>query len=404
MIEPDFAQSLLRTYGSPLYAYDLDEVARRAQTLRAVLPAGATVLYSLKANPLPALVRAVKEQGCGAEVSSDGELHAALEGGADPAGLLYGGPGKTSAEVTAAVAAGVRYFSCESWLDVGRVDAVARDAGVRVQVLLRINPSVPPQARLAMTGVASQFGFEEEALVRASVPDLRATDLVGVHVYYGTQMTADTLVATTASAFEAAERVAATLGFTCRIVDAGGGFPWPYANAGTGPDLGFLKEPFAELASRHPLARSSALWFESGRYLSAASGTLLATVVDVKESKGKQFVVLDTGINHLGGMSGLGRIARTSITVIALAGGAETTATVDVVGPLCSPLDSLGRGIAVPSLRPGDAVAIPNVGAYGLSASLIGFLSHRPPTEVAFRGGRVAAAARLRSGHEPVSL
>jgi diaminopimelate decarboxylase len=65
-------------------------------------------------------------------------------------------------------------------------------------------------------------------------------------------------------------------------------------------------------------------------------------------------------------------------------------------------LDSLGRGVSVPPLRPGETVAIPNVGAYGLTASLIGFLGHPAPTEVAFRGDRVAAAYRFRSGHNPL--
>jgi len=402
MIDSDLACSLLRTYGSPLYAYDLDEVDRRAQTLLATLPPGARLFYSLKANPLPALVRTLKDQGCNAEISSLGELASVSAAGVEPERTLFGGPGKTHEEMTAAVAAGIRHFSCESWIDVRRLDDVARSTGVRVEVLVRINPTVPPRARLAMTGVPSQFGFEEEALDAADVPELRATDLAGVHVYYGTQMSADTLVATTESALEAAARVSDRLGFRCRIVDAGGGFPWPYASSGDGPDLGALKDAYGDLASRHELARSSALWFESGRYLCAASGTLLATVVDVKESKGKKFIVLDTGINHLGGMSGLGRIARSSISLIALAGGSGEPETVDVVGPLCSPLDSLGRGMPAPRLRPGDPVAIPNVGAYGLTASLIGFLGHPPPAEVAYRGGRVVAAQRLRWGHEPI--
>jgi diaminopimelate decarboxylase len=402
MIAPDVAQALLRTYGSPLYAYDLDEVDRRARTLFATLPPAASLFYSLKANPLPALVRTLKELGCGAEVSSLGELAVVSRVGVDPARTLFGGPGKTSEEMTAAVAAGVRHFSCESWTDVRRLDEVATTAGVRARVLLRINPAVPPQARLAMTGVPSQFGFEEEALVGGAVPAFGSIDLVGVHVYYGTQVAADALAATTESALDAAARVSSHLGFACRIVDAGGGFPWPYASSDDGPDLGPARERYADIASRQELARSSALWFESGRYLCAASGTLLATVLDVKESKGRKFVVLDSGINHLGGMSGLGRIARASISLIRLAGDGGASETVDVVGPLCSPLDSLGRGISVAPLRAGDAVAIPNVGAYGLTASLIGFLGHPPPIEVAVRGGRVAEAVRMRSGYEPV--
>jgi diaminopimelate decarboxylase len=402
MIRSDLAQSLLRTYGSPLYAYDLDAVDARAKELHATLPKGATVFYSLKANPLPSLVQAVREQGCGTEISSLGELGVITELGLDRAKTLYGGPGKSEVEMVAAINAGVRQFSCESWVDVRRLDGVARAAGQRVDALLRINPANPPKARMAMTGVPSQFGFEEADVLEATVPELHNVDLVGVHVYYGTQIEADTLPATTASALEVGEKVSRQLGFPCRIVDAGGGFPWPYAAAGHGPDFAAAREGYASLVEQNPLARSCSLWFESGRYLSAASGTLLATVLDVKASKGRTFVVLDTGINHLGGMSGLGRILRTAITMHAIGSDAEPSESIDVVGPLCSPLDYLGRGVTAPPLRPGDAVAIPNVGAYGLTASLIGFLGHPAPGEVAYRGDRVIAAHRFRTGHQRV--
>ena len=58
----------------------------------------------------------------------------------------------------------------------------------------------------------------------------------------------------------------------------------------------------------------------------------------------------------------------------------------DVVGPLCSPLDSLARGQKMAPVEVGDVLAVPNVGAYGLTASLLGFLSHATPAEVAYRG------------------
>jgi diaminopimelate decarboxylase len=322
--------------------------------------------------------------------------------GLDRAKTLYGGPGKSEGEMVAAIKAGVRQFSCESWVDVRRLDGVARAAGQRVDALLRINPAQPPKARMAMTGVPSQFGFEEADILEATVPELRNVDLVGVHVYYGTQIDAETLPATTASALEVGEKVSAKLGFPCRIVDAGGGFPWPYAAAGQGPDFGAARAGYASLIEQSALARSCSLWGESGRFLSAASGTLLATVLDVKASKGRTFIVLDTGINHLGGMSGLGRILRTTITLYAIGSDAEPSESIDVVGPLCSPLDYLGRGVTAPPLRPGDAVAIPNVGAYGLTASLIGFLGHPAPGEVAYRGDRVVAAHRFRTGHQRV--
>lgn len=124
-------------------------------------------------------------------------------------------------------------------------------------------------------------------------------------------------------------------------------------------------------------------------------------MLDVKQSRTRTFVVLDTGIHHLGGMAGLGRIPRSAVTFTNLSRPDSTeTLTADVVGPLCTPLDSLARGLTLPQVQPGDLLAVPNVGAYGLTASLLGFLSHPAPMEIAYRGNEVAEVWRWRTGHQ----
>jgi len=55
---------------------------------------------------------------------------------------------------------------------------------------------------------------------------------------------------------------------------------------------------------------------------------------------------------------------------------------VDIVGPLCTPLDTLARGIILPKAEIGDLVGIFQSGAYGRSASPLGFLSHPLPSEI----------------------
>jgi diaminopimelate decarboxylase len=55
---------------------------------------------------------------------------------------------------------------------------------------------------------------------------------------------------------------------------------------------------------------------------------------------------------------------------------------VDIVGPLCTPLDTLARGIMLPLAEIGDLIGIFQSGAYGRSASPLGFLSHPAPAEI----------------------
>jgi len=380
------AHQLVEEHGSPLYAYDLDAVSARAQDLLAVLPHGARLYYSFKANPLPAIAARLREHGILAEITSTGELEAALTAGHHE-GMVGGGPGKTIRTLHAMIEKGVRKFSCESFQDARRISKAAQEHGVEVSAMIRVNPAQAPDARLAMSGVESQFGFDEALLSREAraALNLPAIRWNGVHVYFGTQVASvEALRRNTECALATAERVSQTLDLQLETVNVGGGFPWPYAALAPAPDLHGLKAALTEVWQSSPFSASARLAFESGRYLCASSGTLLTTVLDVKKAGQKTFVVLDTGIHHLGGMAGLGRIPRTAITFENLTAQRTGEMVVDIAGPLCSPLDFLARGVKLPPLEPGDLLAIPNVGAYGLTASLTRFLSHDLPPEIAY--------------------
>lgn len=406
-MDADLARQLIATHGSPLFAYDLDAVAARAADLRSALPEDAGLYYSFKANPLPAIARELRLAGVGAEITSGGELQAARNAGFPPQDMVLGGPGKSERLLQAALEQGVRTFSCESFTDVARLSAQAQKSGAQAQVLLRVNPAQAPDARLAMSGVESQFGFNEalllapEAAARLALPNIR---LHGVHVYFGTQVASvAALAANTRAALEAAERVVTALNFECAVVNAGGGFPWPYATQAAPPDLTALRLQLDQLWQATPLHARARLCFESGRFLSASSGALITTVLDVKQAGAKTFVVLDTGIHHLGGMSGLGRIPRAVIAWQNLTAQREGEIMADIVGPLCSPLDSLARGQKMAPVAVGDVLAVPNVGAYGLTASLTAFLSHEMPAEIAFRGKEIVESWALPCWHQPLA-
>ncbi|MFO1440007.1 MAG: hypothetical protein U1F81_16910 [Verrucomicrobiaceae bacterium] len=399
-----FARQLLEKHGSPLFVYDLDAVKKRAQTLLAALPEGSRLYYSFKANPLPAIARELRAQGVRAEITSDGELMAAKHAGFE-SGIVFGGPGKSERLIATMLANGVTHFSCESFTDAARLSLMAVKAGVEITAMLRVNPQQAPDARLAMSGVESQFGFDEALLLaegaaeRLKLPNLT---LNGVHVYFGTQVASvEALAKNTQCALDTAVRVSTAIGFDCSVINAGGGFPWPYASDATGSDLAGLREALETVWQASPLHGKAQLCFESGRYLCAGSGTLLTTVLDVKKAGSKTFVVLDTGIHHLGGMSGLGRIPRSAITLTNLTAQREGEIVADVVGPLCSPLDSLARGQKMPPVEVGDILAVPNVGAYGLTASLLGFLSHATPVEAAYRGNEVVETWSFQCWHNP---
>ncbi|MGW0819549.1 type III PLP-dependent enzyme [Streptomyces viridiviolaceus] len=401
---------LSERFGTPLYVYDLDEVATARRELFDALPEEFELFYALKANPHPEVVRALREPGtvraCRAEISSTGELAAALEAGFAGHEILYTGPGKTAGELDEALRLGVRMFSAESATDVEHIGQAADAHGVVADCLLRVN-SVTASATtsIRMTGTPSQFGFDSEALPEV-LPRLRkvtGVELAGLHFFpLSNAKDEASLIAEFRHTIALAARLERELGLPLRFVDIGGGFSVPYAVPGRRSPYPTLRSALAATLDEHfPAWREGTprIACESGRYLVGAAGTLIAGVTNIKVSRGRRFVVLDAGINTFGGMSGLGRLLPVAVEL-------DDSRAVDrasLVGPLCTPGDILGREIKVPELNPGDTVVIPNAGAYGPTASLLMFLGRPAPTEVVLRGGEVVSASRLEHHRTPVS-
>ena len=398
------SHDLAERFGTPLYVYDLDRVAASLLDLRNAVPAGATIFYSLKANPHPEIARALREAPgtpCRAELSSVGELAAALEAGFRAEECLYTGPGKTAGEIAIAISRGVRTFSIESLNDLRRAGAVATQAGVSIDCLLRINsPASAASGSIRMMGARSQFGIDSETLPSemSAFRSVPGTRLVGGH-FYSLSNSKDeaSLSAELRRSIADAARLHAELDLPMRFLDIGGGFAAPYAAPGDRPLYNGLRAALEAALDEHfPRWRSGVpeIACESGRYLVGDCGELLTSVVNVKESRGQTFAIVDAGINVLGGMAGLGRLMPVGIKPD-IPEPPDGTQPVTLTGPLCTPGDVLARSVELSPPEPGDVLTVPNVGAYGLTASLVLFLGRPAACEVVVRGEEFVAVSQL---------
>ena len=384
-------------FGTPTYVYDLDVVAESRDQLFGLLPEGFHLFYALKSNPHPEIARELRSGGCRAEISSTGELANALEAGFDPAGILYTGPGKTDAELEQAIATGVRLFSVESLSDLQHVGAAAEKHGVTASCLLRVNTTASSGGTgIRMMGRPSQFGIDSETLPEL-MPALKAVPgarVVGAHFFtMSNAQDEDALLGEYEFVLQSAAQLRREVGLPLEILDIGGGFSSPYAVPGPRTDYPKLRAGLEVLLDLHlPEWRDGGIELacESGRYLSGSSGSLLAGVVNVKESRGSRFVILDAGINVVGGLSGIGRLLPAAV-------GIDESGDLpgSLVGPLCTPGDSLAKAAKLPELAAGDVITVPNVGAYDVTASLISFLGRPAPTEVVVRGDEIVSVSRL---------
>jgi diaminopimelate decarboxylase len=263
---------------------------------------------------------------------------------------------------------------------------------------------------IRMMGKPSQFGIDSETLeiLLPRMRRVRGTRLVGAHFYSQSNARDEaSLLGELQQSVITAARLQADLGLPMQILDIGGGFAAPYAVPGERPLYRTLRVELGDTLDKHfPDWRTGTpqVICESGRYLVADCGELVSSVVNIKESRGNRFVILDAGINTLGGMAGLGRLMPLAIRPDERY-GTDDMDTATLVGPLCTPGDVLGRNVQLHTLGAGDIVTVPNVGAYGLTASLLLFLSRPAPHEVVLRGGEVQNVSQLRmwrtADHDP---
>ncbi|WP_152656268.1 decarboxylase [Oceanobacillus sp. CFH 90083] len=383
---------LINKYGSPLYVYDLNKLENAYTLLKQSLPSNSIIYYSLKANPNIEITRELVKLGCYAEVSSKKELNIALKAGINAEKCLYTGPGKTYDEILFAVNNGVIHFSIESMFELDIMYAISIREEIHLRITLRINPKEQSiKASINMTGVSSQFGIEEEELKEDILQKFKSDYLLieGIHIYNGSNFgSSNAVLENFKSAIDSVKRIQKKIGIKLKFVNLGGGFSAPYATEDKLSNYQDIRLPLqAYIDDKFP--KNTSIAFESGRYLAATSGVLIGTVLNFKKSKGKYFCIVDFGINNLGGMSGLKRLPFKNIDIIPLVKKKGEKIEVSLVGPLCTPLDYIDRKIAVPRFTRGDRFYIPNVGAYGLTASLLGFLGRDIPKEIIIKNNKI---------------
>ncbi|WP_308814415.1 pyridoxal-dependent decarboxylase, exosortase A system-associated [Sphingomonas sp. GV3] len=370
---------------TPLFVYDSDIVAARVARFRAAFPA-IDLHYAIKANPHAYLLARIAPLVDGLDVASVGELGVALA--VKPAAAIsFAGPGKRDAELAAAIRAGAT-LNVESEGEATRALAQGDALGIAPRLAVRVNPDVELRGSgMKMGGRPSPFGVDAiraAALVRAIVAG--GADWRGFHIYAGSQaLSADAVAETQAATVALAGRLADEAGQAPPLVNLGGGFGIPYFAGDQPLDVEHVGIRLAETLAARPAALADARFaIELGRWLVAEAGIYLTRIVDVKESGGEIFVVVDGGLHHQLAASGnFGTVVRRNYPIaVAARMGEAAEATVSVVGPLCTPLDRLGDRVALPRMAVGDLVAIFLAGAYGASASPAAFLGHPPATEL----------------------
>jgi diaminopimelate decarboxylase len=373
---------IARSVPTPFYVYDSKAAVERFRALaRAFASISHLHCVALKANSQPRLLTPLFHEGAGAEVVSGAELALALALGVPGSRIVFSGVAKTDRELAAGIAAGVLLFLVESEAELRALSSLAREARAEARVALRLNPDIDARTHPHIaTGIATaKFGIDpEEArelyLRRQDFPGL---EFAGIHSHIGSQITELEPLSENARALASLVRGLRTSGVDIRYVDVGGGLGIPYRGEET-PALEEYARGVAEPFRGLPVT----LLTEPGRVLFGPIGALVARVLYVKRVHGREFVILDAGLNDLLRPALYGAYHR----IVPLSRRQRELRKFDVGGAVCESSDVFGRERELPVPERGEHLAILDAGAYGFAMSSNYNLRPRPAEVIVENG------------------
>ena len=359
-------ETLAAEHGTPLYVYSRGELERAYRAFDDAL-AGLPhrICYSVKACSSLGVLAVLARLGAGADIVSGGELLRWQRAGGDPGKVVFSGVGKTEAEMRAALAAGIHAFNVESAEELAVLDEVARAAGTRARVALRVNPDVDPETHpYISTGLKqNKFGIamdEARALFRAAAA-LSGIEVTGVDCHIGSQLTKTSPFTDAIARLVELVQQLADDGIAIANVDIGGGLGIDYGK-GDAPPPSPAEYGVAVRAALAPLAALGiTLVCEPGRVIVGQAGALLATVLYRKRGDTKHFTIVDAAMNDLMRPALYGSFH----PIWPVRGPGRATIATDVVGPICETGDFFARDRALPELARGELICIGATGAYG---------------------------------------
>ena len=379
-------EALADAAGTPSYVYSAATIRNRYELLDETLArVPHRIHYTLKANSNRAILQILRGLGAGVDVVSGGELYRAIRAGYRGDEIIFGGVGKTDAELQEALDANVLLVNVESERELLRLNELASERKLRAPVSVRVNPEITVDAahQYIRTGERGhKFGVPLDDAVRVAgiAAKLPHTTLVGLDMHLGSQLSR---VDPYRVGTERLTSITAELRHggvdTLRYLDIGGGLGVRY-DTEEPPDLARFAHSVLPLVEESGLQ----LIMEPGRFIVGNAGVLLTRVLYRKHSGGKEYVITDAGMTELLRPSHYGAFHR-----IEAVSATDARTRADVVGPVCESGDFLALDREVQDVAPGDLLAVFDVGAYGFVMAS-NYNSRRRGAEVLVDGDRYA--------------
>lgn len=372
------AVELAKTYGTPLFVYDIALFRERAQAFQKTFEEagiGYQVAYASKAFSSIAIYQVAAEENLSLDVVSGGELYTALKAGFPKEKIHFHGNNKSLEELEMAFEEGIGCIVVDNFHEIGQLKKISEDRKQPMNILLRVTPGIEAHTHdYITTGQEdSKFGFDlnngqaDDAF--GQTHEHKYLKLLGLHCHIGSQ------IFDTAAFRMAAEKLIGKMsawhgetGYLCPVLNLGGGFGIRYTAEDEPLEPSVYVKGMIETVKETAAAAVFPLpeiWIEPGRSLVGDAGTTLYTVGSMKEVPGtRKYAAVD------GGMSDNIRPALYGAkysSLVANKAEAALTEHYTIAGKCCESGDKLIEDAELPPLEAGDILSVFCTGAYGYS-------------------------------------
>tara|TARA_B110001454_G_scaffold176648_1_gene168850 strand:+ start:5663 stop:6919 length:1257 start_codon:yes stop_codon:yes gene_type:complete len=349
---------------TPFYCYSINAIKKNIFNFKSEIHGiNEKICFALKANSNLSILKVLKDEGLGADVVSIGEFKKSLKVGIGANDIVFSGVGKSDQEIEFAIKEGCFQINAESISEIKRINEISHKLNYIQNIGIRINPDVKPDTHSKITTglIENKFGIpiDDVKELYAQSNLFENININGIAFHIGSQIME-------LNPFEKACKIAKELideietnGISVKTVDVGGGI-------GISDSEKFRFNEYFALVKKYLANPKRTIIFEPGRSILGNAGIIVSKVIYIKESKNKNFIIIDAGMNNFIRPA----LYNASHPIVPLIkNDIKNNIPTDIVGPICESSDRFLTLDNFQKINEGDFLAIKNVGAYGSSMS-----------------------------------
>ena len=358
-------EKIIEKYPTPFHIYDEKAIRENARRFKKAFEwnDGFKEYFAVKATPNPYLVKILREEGFGADCSSEAELELVKRVGLSGDEIMLTSNDTPASEFRAAKELG----AIINLDDISHIEYLEQNVGLPETICMRYNPGDLKQGNLIIGHPEeAKYGFTHEQIIEGyRILKNKGIKQFGVHTMVASnELDPDYFIETAELLFNLIVEVHEKAGVRITYANLGGGVGNPYKPEEKAVDLEYvsagIKKLYEEKIEANGLAPLK-IFFELGRAITGPYGYLVSKVLHIKKTY-KQFAGLDASMVNLmrPGMYG----AYHHITVL----GKENephNQKYDVTGSLCENNDKFAIDRMLPGIETGDILVIHDAGAHG---------------------------------------